>query len=366
MSAQPETRAEADAVGAAVTALRAGRPVLVADDAGRENEYDVVLPAALAEPRWTAWTVRHTSGLLCVPLPAERADELHLAPMVHDNQDPRGTAYTVSVDAARGTTTGISAADRARTARVLADPASRRCDLVRPGHVLPLRARTGGVLVRPGHTEAGVDLCRLAGLPPVAVIAEVVGEGAGMAGGAEAALLAARYDLPVLHLARLVEHRLRYGDGDRPRVTRAAATRLPTTHGRLDAIGYRDEVTGAEHVALVGSTPATRPLVAVHVECVAGDVLGAVSCDCARHLAACAAAIARDGGVLIHLRRTGASILHTPLSWTPADDGVVGAILADLGYRAVRLLPGPATATRLVRPDLDVRAVPLPATAAPI
>jgi len=363
MSVPPDTLTPVDRVGPAVAALRAGRPVLVADDAGRENEYDVILPAALAEPRWTAWAVQHTSGLLCAPLTAERADALALDPMVRDNQDPRGTAYTVSVDAAQGVGTGISATDRARTARVLADPASRPADLVRPGHVLPLRARTGGVVARPGHTESGVDLCRLAGLPPVALIAELVGDGTGMAGGEDAALLAARHDLPVLDIADLVDHRLRFGDGERGRVTRAATSRLPTEHGVLDAVGYRDEVTGAEHVALVGRGPATRPLVAVHAECVTGDVFGALTCDCARLFAESAALVARDGGILVYLRRSGARAVGAPdgHTWTPADDGAAGAVLADLGHRAVRLLPGPASATGLARPDLTALPVPAPA-----
>jgi len=363
MSVPPDTLTTVDRVGPAVAALRAGRPVLVADDAGRENEYDVILPAALAEPRWTAWAVQHTSGLLCAPLTAERADALALDPMVRDNQDPRGTAYTVSVDAAQGVGTGISATDRARTARVLADPASRPADLVRPGHVLPLRARTGGVVARPGHTESGVDLCRLAGLPPVALIAELVGDGTGMAGGEDAALLAARHDLPVLDIADLVDHRLRFGDGERGRVTRAATSRLPTEHGVLDAVGYRDEVTGAEHVALVGRGPATRPLVAVHAECVTGDVFGALTCDCARLFAESAALVARDGGILVYLRRSGARAVGAPdgHTWTPADDGAAGAVLADLGHRAVRLLPGPASATGLARPDLTALPVPAPA-----
>ncbi|MFC5951544.1 3,4-dihydroxy-2-butanone-4-phosphate synthase [Pseudonocardia lutea] len=362
MSAQPEAATLVDRVGPAVAALRAGRPVLVADDAGRENEYDVILPAALAEPRWTAWAVRHTSGLLCAPLSAERADALALDPMVRDNRDPRGTAYTVSVDAAHGVGTGISAKDRARTARVLADPASGPADLVRPGHLLPLRARAGGVVARPGHTEAGVDLCRLAGLPPVALIAELVGDGTGMAGSEDAALLAARYDLPVLDIAELVDHRLRFGDGERGRVTRAATTRLPTEHGPLDAVGYRDEVTGTEHVALVGRGPASRPLVAVHAECVSGDVFGALTCDCAGRFAESAALVAREGGILVYLRRPGARAVGAPgrHTWTPADDGAAGAILADLGQRAVRLLPGPASAVRLARPDLAVLPVPAP------
>ncbi|WP_277669178.1 3,4-dihydroxy-2-butanone-4-phosphate synthase [Saccharomonospora viridis] len=248
----------------ALEALRSGKPVLVVDDQDREDEGDVVLAAALAEPRSVAWTVRHTSGFLCAPMPAARADELDLPPMVTDNADPHRTDYAVSVDAARGVGTGISATDRARTARVLADPATRPADLIRPGHVLPLRARPGGVVDRPGHTEAGVDLCRLAGLPPVALIAELVNDDGTMARRPDVDELGRRAGLPVLDIAALVTHRLYHGDGEHARVTRMAHTRLPTRHGELRAIGYRDDVTGAEHLALLGEpTPGTYPLVAV-------------------------------------------------------------------------------------------------------
>ncbi len=352
MSAQPAPRFADDRVAHAVAALRAGRPVLV----GGGTEYDVVLPAALAEPRWTAWTVRHTSGILCAPLPAERAGALGLPPMVQDDQDPRSPRYTVSVDAAHGITTGISATDRARTARVLADPASGPADLIRPGHLLPLRVHANGVVVRPEHAEAGVDLCRLAGLPPVALTARLVGDGVGTAGDEDAALLAARHDLPVLHIPELVEHRLRFGDGERGRVTRVTNARLPTVHGQLDAVGYRDEVTGAEHIALVGRPRASVPLVAVHAECVTGDIFKTTICDCARRFAESAAIIADEGGVLVYLRRPGSRVLDGH-DWTTADDGAAGAIVADLGYRSVRLLTGPTAAPQLARPGLTVLAV---------
>jgi 3,4-dihydroxy 2-butanone 4-phosphate synthase/3,4-dihydroxy 2-butanone 4-phosphate synthase/GTP cyclohydrolase II len=161
-------------VQAAVDALRAGRPVLVVDDEGRENEGDIVFAAQHATPALMGWTIRHSSGVICVPLPAETADRLALPPMVEDNQDAKGTAYTVSCDARAGVSTGISATDRARTVRTLADPGAEPGDFARPGHIFPLRAVDGGVLVRQGHTEAAVDLCRLAGLAPVGVIAEVV------------------------------------------------------------------------------------------------------------------------------------------------------------------------------------------------
>jgi 3,4-dihydroxy 2-butanone 4-phosphate synthase/GTP cyclohydrolase II len=195
-----------DPVLAAVAVLAAGRPVLVCDATHRQDEGDVVLAAALATPEWIGWTVRHTSGMLCVPLPAARAEALALPPMVERNEDSLRTDYTVSVDATAGVTTGISAADRARTARVLADPASTSADLVRPGHVFPLRARPGGVLERPGHTEAAVDLCRLAGLPPVGVIAELVEDDGSMSRRPQVQDLGRRFELPVLTIHQLREY----------------------------------------------------------------------------------------------------------------------------------------------------------------
>jgi 3,4-dihydroxy 2-butanone 4-phosphate synthase/GTP cyclohydrolase II len=190
-------------IPAALASLRAGRPVLVADDEGRENEGDVVLSAQLATPEWIAWTVRHTSGYLCAPMPADAADRLDLPLMVANSQDPRGTAYTVSVDAATGITTGISATDRARTLRVLSDPGAVAADLIRPGHILPLRAVAGGVRQRAGHTEAAVDLMRLAGLSPVGVIAEVVREDGEMMRLPELRELGDAEDIPVITIEEL-------------------------------------------------------------------------------------------------------------------------------------------------------------------
>ena len=198
-----------DTIEDALAALRAGRPVLVVDDPGRENEGDVILSAAHATPEWIAWTVRHTSGVLCAPMPAERADALELPPMVADNQDPRRTAYTVSVDARAGIGTGISAADRATTLRLLAAGPTRPDDLVRPGHVFPLRARPGGVLERAGHTEAAVDLCRAAGLPPVGVIAEVVDDTGAATRLPGLRALADAHGLPLVTIADLAAYRRR-------------------------------------------------------------------------------------------------------------------------------------------------------------
>ncbi|GAB3466443.1 hypothetical protein GCM10027519_34720 [Kineococcus endophyticus] len=198
----------------ALDALRAGRPVLVTDDADRENEGDAVLAAELATPEWIGWTVRHSSGMLCAPMTAERAAALALPPMVERNEDSLRTDYTVSCDATEGVTTGISAADRARTARVLADPATTVGDLVRPGHVFPLRARPGGVLERPGHTEAAVDLCRLAGLTPVGIIAELVEDDGSMSRWDQIVALGERFDLPVLTIAELRAHLSGQGSAD--------------------------------------------------------------------------------------------------------------------------------------------------------
>jgi 3,4-dihydroxy 2-butanone 4-phosphate synthase / GTP cyclohydrolase II len=194
-------------VGEALEALRAGRPVLVLDDARRENEGDVVLAAQTVTPRWMGWTVRHTSGYVCAPMPAAWADRLELPLMVQDNEDPFRTAYTVTVDAATGVSTGISATDRARTVQLLGSARTTAADLVRPGHVVPLRARAGGVLERPGHTEAAVDLCRLAGLSPVAAIAELVDDEGEMLRGAAVHALGRAHGLPVMSVADLVAHR---------------------------------------------------------------------------------------------------------------------------------------------------------------
>jgi len=286
----------------ALDALREGRPVLVLDDEDRENEGDLVLAAATATHEWMAWTVRHSSGYLCAPMPDAVADRLNLPLMVADNRDPLRTAYTVSVDAATGVTTGISAADRLRTVQVLADPASTSADLIRPGHVLPLRARHGGVLTRPGHTEATVDLTRLAGLPPVGVIGELVHDGGQMMRLPAVVDLGREFDLPVITIEQLVEWRQRFD-----RVERRATTRIPTVHGTFTAHGYRDTLTGDEHVALVsprglhgrsGSGPVVTRL---HSECLTGDAFGSLRCDCGPQLQSSLSRIGREGGVVVYL-----------------------------------------------------------------
>ncbi|MFE7508931.1 GTP cyclohydrolase II [Promicromonospora sp. NPDC057488] len=311
----------------ALAELAAGRPVLVADDAGRENEVDVVLAAGVATQQWVAWTVRHSSGYLCAPMPAHRADALELPLMVERTEDPLRTAYTVSVDAV-GVSTGISAADRALTLRVLGDPASVAGDLIRPGHVLPLRARPGGVLERPGHTEAAVDLVRLAGergaaagsaaLGEVGAIAELVRDDGAVMRLAEAHDLAEEHGLVVLTVAGLVAWRQAHdpvpagvqADDAVPavpaprveRVERVAEAALPTRHGDFRVVAYRDLVSGAEHLALTPVGRAGGSLVRVHSECLTGDGLGSLRCDCGPQLEASLRAVAAEGGAVVYLR----------------------------------------------------------------
>lgn len=359
LPAPAASAATTGSVGGALAALRDGKPVLVVDDTDREDEGDVILPAALAEPAWVAWTVRHTSGLLCAPIESAWADALDLPPMVGDNRDRHGTAYTVSVDAAAGVTTGISAADRARTARVLSDPAARPRDLIRPGHVLPLRAQPGGILQRRGHTEAAVDLCRMAGLPAAGLIAELIadrGPDAGRtANRTEVADLAHSHGLPVLDVAELVRYRYFHGDGTRSRVTRLAQAAMPTGHGVFDAIGFRDDVTGAEHLALTAPGGARMPTVAVHAECPIGDVFGSRACRCREDVERSLAAVAEEGGALVYLRCSGGTHSSCGAPGTDVEAGAAAGILTNLGLREIALDRG----SRVVPAQLghvDIRA----------
>ncbi|OLT15584.1 bifunctional 3,4-dihydroxy-2-butanone 4-phosphate synthase/GTP cyclohydrolase II [Serinicoccus sp. CUA-874] len=349
------------AVPRALDALRSGRPVLVLDDEDREDEGDVVLAAQTLTPGWTGWAVRHTSGFLCAPMPGAWADRLGLPAMVADaaNEDELRTAYTVTVDATTGVTTGISAADRCRTAQVLADERSTNADLRRPGHLVPLRARDGGVLARRGHTEATVDLCRLAGLAPVGVIGELVDDEGEMLRGPQVRALAAEHDLPVLTIAELVTYRQRHD-----RVQRVASSTLPTEHGELVVHGYRDLVTGVDHLALLGRPdPGPSPLVRVHSECLTGEALGSRRCDCGPQLQDALARVAVEGGAVVYLRGhegRGVGLVDKLRAYAAQDGGldtvaaqealglpvdardysVAAAILEDLGQagRPLRLL----------------------------
>ncbi|MEV0867303.1 3,4-dihydroxy-2-butanone-4-phosphate synthase [Brachybacterium paraconglomeratum] len=316
-----------DPVPAAIAEIAAGRPIVVVDDEDRENEGDLILAAAAATPEQIAFAVRHSSGLLCAPMSAERADALELPLMVAENADPFRTAYTITVDAAEGVTTGISAADRARTLTVLADPGSVPTDLIRPGHVLPLRAKAGGVLERRGHTEAAVDLTRMAGLPAVGMIVELIHDDGTMQRGPALRAFADQHGLAMISIEDLAAHRREIGEAAAPltsAVPSAApaapspaasagpvpallevteAVPLPSAHGAFRALAVREGT--AEHLVLVaGDVTGEEPvLTRVHSECVTGDVIGSLRCDCGPQLQESLTRISTAGrGVLVLLR----------------------------------------------------------------
>ncbi|HCU49367.1 MAG TPA: 3,4-dihydroxy-2-butanone-4-phosphate synthase, partial [Micromonosporaceae bacterium] len=262
----------------AIAAIKAGRPVIVVDDEDRENEGDLIFAAELATPELVAFTVRYTSGYICAPLTEEEADRLELPPQYYTNQDRRGTAYAVTVDAREGVSTGISAADRAHTIRLLADPQTTAGDLSRPGHVVPLRAKSGGVLRRPGHTEAAIDLATMAGLKPAGVLCELVNDDGTMMRLPDLKRFATEHELAVISIADLIAYRRR----TERLVQRIAEARMPTEFGEFKAVGYHATHDNAEHVALVYGEigDGQDVLVRVHSECLTGDVFGSVRCDC--------------------------------------------------------------------------------------
>ena len=267
----------------AIETLKAGKPVLVVDHRNRENEGDAIMAAQFATPEWIAWMVRHTSGFLCAPMAESLANRLELPLMTNSNQDRYRTQYTVSVDAAHGVTTGISAADRAETLRVLANPESMPAHLIRPGHVIPLRAHTDGVFGRPGHTEATVDLLKLAGLVPVGVIAEMVSENGEMMRLPELLEVGEKENLPVISIEQIFDYReiaeLIPRDDSVQRIRFEAEALMPSTHGTFRLRGYYDTRTTAEHVAIIAGNPTgENVLVRMHSECITGEAFGSKKC----------------------------------------------------------------------------------------
>ena len=380
-----------DTIERAIAEIKSGRPVVVIDDEDRENEGDLIFAAELATPELVADMVRYTSGYICVSLTESEADRLDLPPMFHTNQDRRGTAYTVTVDAREGISTGISATDRARTIRLLADPEATAADFSRPGHVVPLRAKDGGVLRRPGHTEASVDLAVLAGLRPAGALCEVVSakDPIGMARADELRVFADEHDFAMISIADLIAYRRRF----EKLVSRVASARVPLRYGEFTAVGYSSSYDSREHVAFVFGDVGDGEdvLVRVHSECLTGDVFGSLRCDCGPQLDAALAAVAREGrGVVLYIRGhegRGIGLLHKLQAYQLQDAGVdtldanlelglpadardygTGAqILVDLGIHSMRLLTNnPAKRAGLEGYGLRISGrVPLPVHANP-
>jgi 3,4-dihydroxy 2-butanone 4-phosphate synthase/GTP cyclohydrolase II len=355
----PQTTSPFATIEEAIEDIRSGRFVVVVDDADRENEGDLTVAAQFVTPEAINFMATHARGLICLCLSPDRCDELELRPMTDRNETPLGTAFTVSIEAREGVSTGISAHDRAQTIQVAIDPRSKPSDLVHPGHVFPLRAKPGGVLQRAGQTEAAVDLARLAGLNPAGVVCEIMNEDGTMARVPDLAVFCERHALKMVTVADLIEYRRR----TEKLVERVVSVRLPTEYGEFQAIAYREVLSGKQHLALVKGEleGVEHVLVRVHSECLTGDVFHSLLCDCGEQLEQALAHIEAEGrGVVLYMAQEGRGIgllnklkayelqqsgldtveANLELGFPPdvREWGIGNQILADLGLTTIRIL----------------------------